>query len=136
MEIKLNSLDVVQIAKALKCGWLDLDKIESFKNLIEGYNPPKEITREELSYYLDCLYKGWGYIPTDKEEIKKAMLQDFNSKQLEKWGNRIEDGSIYKELVKSAFLGLVAVKGLGGRFDDVEPDFSFMDKAAPNFETK
>ena len=65
MKMKLSSLDVLQIAKALKCGWLDTDRIESFKSLVDGYNPPKEISRKELSYYLDCLYKGWGYEPTE-----------------------------------------------------------------------
>lgn len=47
MEIKLDSIDMLQIAKALKCGWLDLDKIESFRSLVEGYNPPKEIKQDE-----------------------------------------------------------------------------------------
>ena len=47
MKMKLSSLDVLQIAKALKCGWLDTDRIESFKSLVDGYNPPKEISRKE-----------------------------------------------------------------------------------------
>ena len=57
MKMKLNNVDVLQIAKALKCGWLDTDRIESFKSLVDGYNLPKEISRKELNYYLDCLYK-------------------------------------------------------------------------------
>lgn len=127
MEVKLSSLDMVQIAKALKEGWLDLDKIESFKSLVDGYNPPKDICKPELEYYLDCLYKGWGYVPADEEQMKEAMLQGLETKQLEKWKNRIENDSVYRNLVKSTFMGLLAVKALGGKFIDVEPDFSFMD---------
>lgn len=58
MKVKVDSKDVLEIAKALKCGWLDLNKIEMFKNLLDGYNPPKTIKKKELDYYLDCLYKG------------------------------------------------------------------------------
>ena len=47
----MNSKDVLEIAKALKCGWLDMGKIESFQSLLDGYNPPKEIKPDELNYY-------------------------------------------------------------------------------------
>lgn len=131
MEVKLNSIDMLQIAKALKSGWLDLGKIESFKSLVDGYNPPKKITRNEMDYYLDCLYKGWGYTPTDKEQIKIAMLQGLNDELLEKWQGRIKDDSLYRQMVKHAFVGLLAIKGLGGSFEDVEPNFSFTEKKPP-----
>ena len=133
MKIKLDSIDILQITKALKSGWLDLDKIESFKSLVDGYNPPRRITRNELAYYMDCLYKGWGYVPTNEKEIKEAMLQGLDDKQLEKWQGSIEDGSVYRQLVKYAFIGLLAIKGLGGRFDDIEPDFSFTGMKPPRF---
>lgn len=133
MVIKLNNIDVLQIAKALKSGWLDLSKIESFKSLIDGYNPPKKITRDEMDYYLDCLYKGWGYVPTDKEQIKTAMLQGLDGELLEKWQDRIEDDSLYRQMIKYAFVGLLAIKGLGGSFEDVEPNFSFTEKKPPRF---
>ena len=133
MKMKLNSLDVLQIAKALKCGWLDTDKIASFKSLVDGYNPPKEISRKELSYYLDCLYKGWGYEPTEWEQVKEKMLQGLDGDLLEKWKRQIDDGSIYRCMVKEAFIGLVAIKALGGTFTDKEPDFSFTDGKPPKF---
>lgn len=133
MEVKLNSIDILQIAKALKSGWLDLSKIESLKSLVDGYNPPREIKEKELKYYLDCLYKGWGYIPTDKKEIKEAMLQGLDSKQLEEWYSRVEDGSVYKQLIKYAFIGLLAIKGVGGIFENVDPDFSFIGIKPPRF---
>lgn len=127
MIIKLSSIDILQISKALKSGRLDLDKIDTFKSLVEGYNPPKTITDKELSYYLECLYKGYGYIPTPRREIEAKLLSELNREQLEKWKDGIEDGSIYKQLVRRAFIGMVAVKGLGGTFEDVNPDFSFME---------
>lgn len=131
MKIRLNSIDVLQIAKALKCGWLDTDKIDSFKSLVDGYNPPKEIKRDELNYYLECLYKGWGYVPTDKEAIKEKMLQELDKDLLQKWQKSIEDNSLYKRMVKDAFLGMVAIKALGGTFADIEPDFSFTEREPP-----
>lgn len=133
MKMKINSIDVLQIAKALKSGWLDTDKVESFKSLVEGYNPPEDIRRDELNYYLDCLYKGWGYKPTDEEKINDAMLQRLDADLLEKWERQIEDGIVYKRMVKNAFLGLVAIKALGGTFANVEDDFSFMEKNPPKF---
>lgn len=133
MEVKLNSIDVLQIAKALKSGWLDLSNIESFKSLVDGYNPPKRVTRNELDYYLDCLFKGWGYRPTSKEQIKQAMLQGLDGEMLEKWRCYIENDSVYREFVKSAFIGLLAVKALGGSFEDVGQDFSFIEMKPPQF---
>jgi hypothetical protein len=96
MKVKLSSKDVLEIAKALKCGWLDMGKITSFQSLLDGYNPPKEIRRDELNYYLDCLHKGWGYTPTSKEQVNETMLQGLDADLLEKWKKRIEDGSVYK----------------------------------------
>lgn len=133
MKIKVNSKDVLEIAKALKCGWLDTSKIESFKTLLEGYNPHREIKRDELNYYLDCLYKGWGYIPTDRRQIEEMMLQGLDADLLEKWEKHIEDGSVYKRMVKEAFLGMVAIRALGGAFMEIEPDFSFTDEEPPTF---
>lgn len=133
MKIRLSSVDVLQIAKALKCGWLDTDKIESFKSLVEGYNPPKEIKKQELSYYLECLYRGWGYVPTDQKEIQEMMMKDFDSDLLDKWQRQIDAGSIYKRMVKDAFFGMVAIRALGGTFTDREPDFSFADDELPKF---
>lgn len=133
MIIKLDSIDVLQITKALKSGWLDLSKIESFKSLVDGYNPPKQIAKDEVDYYLDCLFKGWGYNPTSKEQIKMAMLQGLENDLLEQWKSSIENDSLYRQMVKYAFLGLLAIKGLGGNFEDVEPDFSFIEMRPHRF---
>lgn len=40
MKIKLSSVDTLQMAKAIKSGWLDTDKVEALRQLVEGYNPP------------------------------------------------------------------------------------------------
>ena len=56
MRIKLSSSEILEIAKALKGGWLDMDKIRGFKSLLDGYNPPKEIGQFQMLYFLDCLY--------------------------------------------------------------------------------
>lgn len=133
MKVKLNSRDVLEIAKALKCGWLDMGKISTFQSLLDGYNPPKEIKKKELDYYLDCLYKGWGYIPTDQKQIKEVMLQGLDDDLLGRWGKCIEDGIVYKRMVKDAFLGMVAVRALGGTFTDKKPDFSFTSEESPDF---
>lgn len=124
---------MLQIAKSLKCGWLDTDKIESFRSLVDGYNPPKRIGRNELNYYLECLYKGWGYEPTKWERVKEQMLKGLDGDLLEKWRRQIDDGSIYRRMVKEAFIGLVAIKALGGTFADIEPDFRFTEEEPPKF---
>ena len=53
MRIKLSSVDILEITKALKGGWLDMDKVTSFKTLLDGYNPPKQITQRQMHYYLN-----------------------------------------------------------------------------------
>ncbi len=128
MKVRLESKDVLEIAKSLKSGWLDMGKVAVFQRLIKGYNPPKAITNKELCYYLDCLQKGWGYIPTDQEAIQQTMLENLPDDLKAEWIEQINEGSIYRNLIKEAFLGLCALKGLGGTFTDQEGDFSFMEQ--------
>ena len=89
MKVRLNSKDVLEIAKSLKCGWLDMGKVERFKSLLEGYNPPREITQKQVSYYLDCLYKGIGYTPNDEAKVMVAMQEGLDQDLLEKWQKSI-----------------------------------------------
>lgn len=133
MKVKLNSKDVLEIAKALKCGWLDMGKVERSKSLLEGYNPPKQITQEQMGYYLDCLYKGIGYKPNDEAKVMAVMQEGLDKDLLENWQRSIEDGSVNKRLVRDAFFGMVAIKAMGGTFDQPEFDFSFCE-TQPDFE--
>ena len=130
MKIKLDNTDVLEIAKALKSGWLDMDKITAFKSLIDGYNPPKLITGQQLKYFKDCLYSGIGYIP-NSEAATKELLQQLPDEVKEKWGKGIENGNVYRTFVREAFFGMVAVKALGGQFVFKEPDFSFIESIPP-----
>lgn len=132
MIIKLSSKEIVQIAKAIKCGWLDTDKVMSLKHLAHGYNPPKKIKKREINYYLKCLYKGWGYIPTDQSILHGKIRDEVDDSLLKEWSSKIDDGTIYKELVKDAFWGLVALKVLGGEIEDKESEFDFL-KHEPDF---
>lgn len=133
MKMKLNSKDILEIAKALKCGWLEMGKVERFKSLLEGYNPPRQITQEQMGYFLDCLYKGIGYKPNDEAKVMAAMQEGLDKDLLEKWRESIEDGSVYKRLVRDAFWGMVAIVAMGGTFDQPEFDFSFCE-TQPDFE--
>lgn len=131
MRIKLSSSEILEIAKALKGGWLDMDRIRGFKSLLDGYNPPKEIGQIQLFYFLDCLYSGLGYIPTDEATIKKKLMAEIPTDLKEKWGDEIEDGVLYKMLVRDAFFGMVAIVALGGTFEPKEHDFSFCEQDPP-----
>lgn len=133
MKVKLSSIDILEIAKALKCGWLDMGKIASFKSLLDGYNPPREINQRQMDYYCECLYKGLGYTPTDEATITKMMLAELPTDLKEKWGESIDDGSVYKRLVRDAFFGMVAMRALGGKYTPKDEDYSFCDKE-PEFE--
>lgn len=131
MRIKLSSSEILEIAKALKGGWLDMDKIRGFKSLLDGYNPPKEIDKFQMLYFLDCLYSGLGYTPTDEATIKKKLMAEIPTDLKDKWGDSIEDGSLYKMLVRDAFFGMVAIAALGGCFEQKEADLSFCEKEPP-----
>lgn len=128
MKVKLENKDVLEIAKSLKSGWLDMDKVAVFQRLVKGYNPPKAITKQELNYYLDCLQKGWGYIPTNQKEIEQIMLEGLPDELITEWQDQINDGIIYRTLVKEAFWGMCALRGLGGTYTEIEGDFSFMEQ--------
>ena len=133
MKIRLSSIDTLQLAKAIKSGCLDTDKVEALRQLVEGYNPHKSIGSDEFHYYLNCLYDGWGYEPTDIEITTESMLNELEGEELEKWRKRIDDYSVYKRLVKDVFVGLVAMRALGGTFTDKEADFNFLNKKPPRF---
>ena len=127
MKIKLNNADALEIAKSIKGGWLDMSKVSMFQQLIQGYNPARVVTNAQLEHYLNSLYKGWGYTPTSQEEIEEMLMQ-IPDELRDRWADLIQDGTIYREMVKSVFMGLCALQGLGGTFSNKEPDFSFMRK--------
>lgn len=128
MKVNLNSRDMVEIAKALKSGCLDLSKVERLRQLVEGYNPRRPITRRQMEYYLDCLYKAVGYVPNSKDYFIRCVENieglDLSGKDL---------GETYKQMVRYIFLGMVCVRALGGVFENVEADFSFCE-SIPDFE--
>lgn len=61
------------------------------------------------------------------------MLDTLEADVLERWRQKIDDYSIYKRMVKEAFIGLVAIRALGGTFTDKEADFSFINRKPPKF---
>ena len=131
MKIKLSNTDIVEIAKALKSGWLDMSKIASFKTLLDGYNPPKPITKQQLDYFIECLFDGVGYIPNDEPTTKK-LFEQLPPELQERWKVGIDNGQLYRTFIKDAFIGMVAFKAIGGKLINKEPDFSFVEKA-PEF---
>lgn len=108
-----------------------MDRIRGFKSLLDGYNPPKEIGNFQMLYFLDCLYSGLGYTPTGEATIKKNLMAEIPTNLKEKWGDSIEDGSLYKMLVRDAFFGMVAIAALGGCFEQKEADLSFCEQEPP-----
>ena len=126
MKIKLDGKDILEITKALKGGWLDTGKITMFQSLLDGYNPPKAITQGELDYYLDCLYKGMGYVPYPQENVDELMYKAVDDGLLDRWN----DG-YYKKLVRNVFMGMLAMRGMGGVIVDKEHDFSFLGHPIP-----
>lgn len=67
------------------------------------------------------------------EVVNETMLEGLPDELLEKWEKHIESNSVYRRIVKEAFFGLVAIKALGGKFEDLNPDFSFMEGEPPTF---
>lgn len=134
MKIRLSNTDMVEITKSLKEGWIDLNKIACFRQLLDGYNPRKQISDDELEYYLDCLNKGWGYKPHDKQVYDKSIDAGMKLGVLDKdRATVLSDKWFYRQMVKEAFLGLLAIKALGGTLHDVEPDLSFIEMRPPKF---
>lgn len=134
MKIKLSSLDMVEITKSLKGGWIDLNKISCFKGLLDGYNPRKRVSDKELHYYLERLRKGWGYKPNDESLYNEMIDAGVTLGMLDKDKAKVfKNEWLYRQMVKEAFIGLLSIKALGGEFYDVEQDFSFIDETPPKF---
>ncbi len=136
MKIKLSSDEALNLSKAIKGGVLDTDKVKCLKALVDGYNPPKRIEQSELDYYLQCLYDGWGLIPNELNgEMRAELLAEAGKEpQLSEYSiKRIKNGTLYKEMVKYIFYGMVSLKGLGCRYVDKEPDFEWMSEGIPEW---
>lgn len=127
MKIKLDSKEVLEVTKTLKSGYIDISKLKPFSRLLRGYNPHTPVTEKEMKYYLDCLKKGWGYTPSNRADVINSINEIDDVNILSQWEDLMKDGTIYEMLVKDAFFGLVALRGLGGVYEDVEPDFSFIE---------
>ena len=48
----------------------------------------------------------------------------------EKWERGINDGSIYKMLIRNAFFGMIAIRALGGSYTPKNEDYSFCEEEA------
>lgn len=130
MEINLSVQDILELSRALKNGKLNIDKVSRLRDLKANYRPPKSIGGEELEYYLNLLMRGWGYAPTSSKVFAQMLLQGDVAEKHKKY---IESGRCYRQLIKDAFIGLLAIRALGGKFYNVEPDFSFENETPPSF---
>lgn len=127
MEIKLNSNDLLELRKAFAHGYLDIDKVSFLRALKMDYRPLRLIGGGEMDYYLQALYDGWGYVPTSLTDFTEAALQSDEQETIDK----VERNSskLYRRLVQNAFMGLLAIRALGGTFHGKrDPDFDWMDE--------
>ena len=129
MKIKLNSSSLIELAKAVKSGYLDLSKINGCDELLKYYKPPRHITDKRLEHYIKCLYDGSGYIPNSEEYMKELFMSSDKLCN----GNRaeIENGNMYKYFIELAFMGMVAKRAIGGLTVVKDEDFSFLDQELP-----
>ncbi len=129
MKIKLSNTDAVQLARAIKGGCLDTDKVEFMKELVANYNPPKKISDERLAFFKRCLYDGMGFTPNGETKFFELIctLEQAQPELYAKWERQILDGQLYRRFIKECFIGLLAVKAVGGKFDILkDADFSFL----------
>ncbi len=122
---------MLEIAKAIKGGQLDTDKIEGFKSLVENYRPNIPPTNEEIYKYIDGLFEFGNFIPTEKKAWIELTTQDLPDEEKSKC-KEIFDGKgnferMYDELVKDAFWGTCAMLALGGKWLRKERDTSIME---------
>lgn len=138
MKIRLSNKDAVELARAINGGCLDTDKVECLKSLVANYNPPKLVGEQELDYFKDCLYRGWGFTPNDEASFFDGVckLAQTDAPALyDKWVRQIKNGQLYCQFIRMCFIGLLAVKAVGGKFDLFkEADFSFMGEPTPGKE--
>ena len=58
------------------------------------------------------------------------MLSELPANLKEKWERGINDGSIYKMLIRNAFFGMIAIRALGGSYTPKNEDYSFCEEEA------
>ncbi len=135
MVMKLSNKDVLQLSRAIKKGWLDTTNVECLKQLVGGYNPARDIRQREVNYYLECIYKGLGFKPNSPEafRIMSIEIEKQDKKLYDEFHQVLLDDTIYKDLIRDIFFGLVALKAIGGTFEDMQPNFEWLNESPPEF---
>ncbi|MCD8295458.1 MAG: hypothetical protein LUE27_09500 [Clostridia bacterium] len=134
MKIRLSNADAVQLAKAIKGGCLDTDRVDFLKRLVENYRPIEPINERMFDYYKQCLYRGVGFVPNGEARFEDMCysIKQIDGEQYNRFENQINSGQLYRLFIKQIFMGMIALKAVGGEFNLTNPDFGFLDEPIPD----
>ena len=84
-------------------------------NRTSGFNT-ETIDDDEMKFYLEQLKDWLAYVPSPEKEVNKSLLQIYGDSAPEESIARVKNGQTYRHLIRSVYLGVVAMQSLGGKF--------------------
>lgn len=81
----------------------------------DGFNS-EVIDDEEMAFYLEQLKEWLAYVPTQEKQINASLLAIYGDKAPESSKEKVRSGQTYRHLVRSVYIGVMAMQGLGGKF--------------------
>lgn len=71
---------------------------------------------DEMSFYLEQLKDWLAYVPTPEEKVNPMLLKIYGDKAPEESKARVISGQTYRHLIRSVYMGVIAMQALGGKF--------------------
>ena len=81
----------------------------------DGFNS-EVIDDEEMAFYLEQLKDWLAYVPTPEEIVNPMLLKIYGNNAPEESMERVTSGQTYRHLIRSVYIGVIAMQGLGGKF--------------------
>ena len=74
------------------------------------------IADDEMAFYLEQLKDWLGYVPTPEANVNPMLLKIYGDNASEESKARVICGQTYRHLIRSVYIGVIAMQGLGGKF--------------------
>ena len=81
----------------------------------DGFNS-EVIDDDEMAFYLEQLKDWLGYVPTPEAKVNPMLLKIYGDNAPEESKARVISGQTYRRLIRSVYIGVIAMQGLGGKF--------------------
>ena len=85
----------------------------------DGFNS-EVIDDEEMAFYLEQLKEQLDYVPTPEAKVNPMLLKIYGEDAPENSKANVVSGQTYRHLIRSVYMGVIAMQALGGKFNSEE----------------